>query len=154
MRGRLWAQTIALLFEGALVFAFSNSQSLGGSIAALVFFSLFVQAAEGTSYAIVPYIDPPNMGSVSGIVGAGGNVGAVCFGLGFRQLSYKSAFQIMGISIFVSCFLSIFINIKGHAGLLWGQDRLVDRETGELVNLKDQSTSRKSSSRNRDRDMA
>lgn len=62
MRGRLWAQTLLLLFEGGMVIIFANSNSLGGAIAILVFFSLFVQAAEGSSYGIVPYVDPPSTG--------------------------------------------------------------------------------------------
>ena len=133
MRGRLWAHAICLFMEGALVFAFSNTQSLGGSIAALVFFSMFVQAAEGTSYAIVPYVNPPFMGSICGIVGAGGNVGAVCFGLGFRELSYDKAFLIMGCSILISSLMTIGIRIPGHAGLLSGQDYRVDPETGKVL---------------------
>jgi len=139
MRGRLWAQTVCLLAEGAFVLVFANTSTLGGSIVVLVFFSLFVQAAEGTSFAIVPYMDPRNMGSIVGIVGAGGNVGAVCFGFGFRELNYASAFTIMGISILGSSLLSVFIHIRGYAGLLCGRDRHVDRETGELVKLTDQS---------------
>jgi len=47
----------------------------------IVIFSSFVQAAEGSSYGIVPYVNPPVTGSIDGIVGAGGNTGAVCFGL-------------------------------------------------------------------------
>mmetsp|Transcript_11592 Transcript_11592/g.25908 ORF Transcript_11592/g.25908 Transcript_11592/m.25908 type:complete len:459 (+) Transcript_11592:272-1648(+) len=133
MRGRLWTHTIFLFCEGALVLFFANSSSLGTAIIIMVFFSLFVQAAEGSSYAIVPYVDPPNMGSISGIVGAGGNVGAVAFGLGFRQLSYQEAFLIMGCSILVSSALSVFIHIKGYSGMLWGEEQLVDKETGSLI---------------------
>jgi MFS transporter, NNP family, nitrate/nitrite transporter len=49
MRGRLWAQTGMLLAEGAMVFVFSNSQSLPGALVSLVVFSIFVQATEGTN---------------------------------------------------------------------------------------------------------
>merc|ERR1712151_548353 len=98
MRGRILIQTICLM----------------------VIFSLFVQAAEGTSYGIVPYIDPPATGSIAGIIGAGGNTGAVCFGLGFRQLGYEKAFIVMGITIMASAVLSVFINIKGQSRLLCG----------------------------------
>jgi NNP family nitrate/nitrite transporter-like MFS transporter len=122
MRGRIIIHTVFLALEGALVLVFANTGTLAGSIVVLVFFSLCVQAAEGTSYGIVPYIDPPSTGSISGIIGAGGNTGAVGFGLGFRQLGYKSAFMIMGITILGSSFLSLFIVIKGHAGLIWGKD--------------------------------
>jgi NNP family nitrate/nitrite transporter-like MFS transporter len=137
MRGRLWMQTIFLILEGAFVLIFANTTSLAGSIATLVCFSLFVQAAEGTSYAIVPYVDPPNMGSVVGIVGAGGNAGAVAFGLAFRELDYASAFTIMGAFILCSSVLSLFIKIEGHAGILWGEDAIVDNETGKIIDVKE-----------------
>lgn len=101
---------------------------------------------------LVPYVKPQYMGSVIGIVGAGGNVGAVCFGLAFRQLPYKAAFMIMGIAAMVSSLLSIFINIRGHRSLLSGTDRRVNPETGELVSSKDTSSRSESrSSRRRDR---
>jgi MFS transporter, NNP family, nitrate/nitrite transporter len=86
MRGRLAVHTFALLAEGAMVLVFANSTSLAGSIVILVVFSTFVQMAEGTSYGIVPYVDPPNTGTISGIIGAGGNTGAVLFGMCFRRL--------------------------------------------------------------------
>lgn len=122
MRGRLVIQTVCLLVEGVMVLWFSVTKSLGLAIFILVIFSTFVQAAEGSTYGIVPYVDPPSTGSIAGIVGAGGNTGAVCFGLCFRQLNDKSAFQIMGFSILVSAVMSAFVCIKGHRGLLTGQD--------------------------------
>jgi NNP family nitrate/nitrite transporter-like MFS transporter len=123
MRGRIWVHTLCLAGEGALVIVFANTPSLGSAIAVMVFFSLCVQAAEGTSFAIVPYIDPPSTGSIAGIVGAGGNVGAVLFGLGFRNLpTYKQAFILMGGVILGSCVLSCLLFIKGHAGMICGKD--------------------------------
>ena len=48
------------------------------AVVALLFcFSVCVQAAEGLSFGIVPYISRPALGVVSGMVGAGGNSGAV-----------------------------------------------------------------------------
>jgi NNP family nitrate/nitrite transporter-like MFS transporter len=133
MRGRIIVQTVLLLIEGALVLVFANTSSLGGAIAVMIVFSLFVQAAEGSTFGIVPYVDPASTGSISGIVGAGGNSGAVGFGFGFRQLSYESAFVIMGATIMGSAALSIFINIKGHRGLFWGEDTLIEKEKAILV---------------------
>jgi len=126
MRGRIAAQTICLLIEGVLVLVFAQTDSLGAAIAVMVFFSLFVQAAEGSSFGIVPYIDPPATGAIAGIVGAGGNVGAVCFGLGFRNLEYKTAFQIMGYTILGSAVLSCVIFIKGQSGLFCGKEGAKD----------------------------
>ena len=85
MRGRLWLQTLSLLTEGALVIVFSKTLTLGGAIAAMIAFSIFVQAAEGSTYGIVPYVNPSVTGSVSGIVGAGGNVGGVGFAIHFSE---------------------------------------------------------------------
>jgi hypothetical protein len=39
----------------------------------------------------------------------------------------------MGGTIIASAFLSIFISIKGHRGLLHGEDLVVDQETGEII---------------------
>ena len=128
MKGRIAAHTLCLICEGALVLIFAQTGSLGAAIAVMVFFSLFVQAAEGTSYGIVPYIDPPATGSISGIVGAGGNTGAVCFGLGFRNLEYKTAFMLMGGVILGSSLLSVGIMIKGHSGLFCGEDAVKEDE--------------------------
>merc|ERR1719440_940302 len=43
----------------------------------MILFSLCVQAAAGLHYGVVPYVSRPALGIVSGMVGAGGNLGAV-----------------------------------------------------------------------------
>ena len=50
------------------------------------------------------------------------SVGAVCFGLGFRNLDYKDAFILMGSVIIVSVVPTAFIYIKGHSALFCGED--------------------------------
>jgi NNP family nitrate/nitrite transporter-like MFS transporter len=90
-----------------MVLIFAETKSLAGAIVVMVIFSLFVQSAEGSTYGIVSYVDPPSTGSISGIVGAGGNVGAICFGFCFRQMEYEKAFMTMGIVIFGAGILSI-----------------------------------------------
>jgi hypothetical protein len=64
-------------------------------------------------------VNPPITGSISGIIGAGGNTGAVVFGLFFRQYSAQFALLLMGAGILMSSILSIFIFIKGQPGLIW-----------------------------------
>lgn len=119
MKGRLLTQLVLLILEAVMIFIFSRSDSLAASIVTMVFFSAFVQACEGSTYGIVPYVDPPATGSISGIVGAGGNTGAVCFGLAFRQLpTYIQAFNIMAGTILGSAVLTCLIKIKGHSSLL------------------------------------
>ena len=122
MRGRILVQSFFLVAEGLLVFLFAQTGSLGLAILVMLFFSLCVQAAEGTTFGIVPYVDPAATGAISGVVGAGGNVGAVGFGLCFRQLEYEQAFNLMGAIVLASGLAGAFINIKGHAMLLCGSD--------------------------------
>jgi len=123
MRGRLIWQMICLAIEGMMVLIFASTKSLGLSIFILVIFSSFVQAAEGSTYGIVPYVKPVATGSIAGIVGAGGNTGAVCFGLGFRQLpEIKQAFNVMGFTILGSAVITLFVRIKGHRSVLGGED--------------------------------
>jgi NNP family nitrate/nitrite transporter-like MFS transporter len=141
MRGRIWVQTILLLVEGSLVFAFCNCDTLPGSIFTLIFFSIFVQACEGASYGIVPYVDRKHTGTVTGIVGAGGNAGAVAFGFGFRGLDSYTAFVIMGSTIIFSAFLSIFFNIRGHSSLLVPNTNVKPPQDLEFLSLDKEQTS-------------
>ena len=60
--------------------------------------------ANGANYAVVPFINKLAIGAVAGIVGAGGNVGAVMAGFLFKtsSLTYPQAFLILGGVIFVA----------------------------------------------------
>lgn len=127
MRGRLLVQAVCLVIEGALILVFANTKSLAGSIVVLVFFSTFVQAGEGSTYGIVPYVDPASTGSIAGIVGAGGNIGAVCFGFFFKYLETKPALHAMGYCVFGSAAMTALLAIKGHRGLVCGRDNDVVR---------------------------
>ena len=122
MQGRIIVHTLYLLAEGAILVIFSRVDSIAHAIITLVLFSCCVQAAEGTTFAIVPYVAPKALGSVSGVVGAGGNVGAVAWGLMFMfGDSGKTGYRNLGIIIMASALLSVFIKIKG-AGSLFGND--------------------------------
>ena len=122
MRGRLAWQSFLLIGEGISIFILAQCSTLGMAIFMMTVFGLLCQAANGSAYGIVPYINPPVTGSISGIVGAGGNLGAVGFGLGFRNLDEMQAFQLMGAVVILSGISCFFINIKGHRGLIFGQD--------------------------------
>jgi len=122
MRGRVLVQMMFLLLEGICIFIFAQMENLAASIVMLTIFSIFVQAAEGSTYGIVPYVNSKSVGAVAGIVGAGGPSGAVSFGLVFRQLDAKLAFNVMAGVVVVSGLLSSLITIKGHRGLLFGKD--------------------------------
>jgi NNP family nitrate/nitrite transporter-like MFS transporter len=87
-----------LLAEGLALMLFSRMTVLPLAIATMIVFSLFVQMSEGATFAVVPFINAKALGGVAGIVGAGGNAGAVAAGLLFRAdgLAAPDALFILG----------------------------------------------------------
>lgn len=76
LRGRVLFLTVILAVEGFMLSIFSMTTSLAIGMVFLIAFSLTVQMAEGATFSVVPFINKKAIGSISGIVGAGGNVGA------------------------------------------------------------------------------
>jgi len=54
-----------------------NKNIVGLTVFIMILFSICVQMAEGLHFGVVPYVSRPALGVVSGMVGAGGNAGAV-----------------------------------------------------------------------------
>ncbi|MEP5615907.1 MAG: MFS transporter, partial [Flavobacteriaceae bacterium] len=88
LKGRVYFLTMILAVEGIMLSIFSTTTSITIGIVFLVAFSLTVQMAEGATFSVVPFINKKAIGSISGIVGAGGNVGAF---LAAMLLKSKSA---------------------------------------------------------------
>jgi NNP family nitrate/nitrite transporter-like MFS transporter len=67
----------------------------------MIIFSTFVQMAEGATFAIVPFVNRRSLGSVAGIVGAGGPSGAVVAGFLFRSesMNTEQALLLIGIGV-------------------------------------------------------
>jgi MFS transporter, NNP family, nitrate/nitrite transporter len=80
LAARSWLLGALMLGEGAGLLWFSGAQTAGLAIVAMIAFGLFTHMACGATYALVPFIDRKALGGVAGIVGAGGNVGAVAAG--------------------------------------------------------------------------
>ena len=99
-RGLLLAWMIA--GEGLAMMIFSRMHWLPLAIASMMFMGLFVKMSNGANYSVVPFINRRALGGVAGIVGAGGNAGAVLAGFLFKtaSLTYSGAFLILGIVIF------------------------------------------------------
>ena len=76
LRGRVLFLSFILTIQGIMLISFSGATTLYLGITLLIAFSLSVQMAEGATFSVVPFINKKAIGSVSGIVGAGGNVGA------------------------------------------------------------------------------
>jgi NNP family nitrate/nitrite transporter-like MFS transporter len=94
--GKVNLLTILLLLEGIGIMLFAKSGSVGVAIAMMFFFGLCLKMANGATYSIVPFINPKAVGSVAGIVGAGGNIGAMLIGFLFKSMSYSQAFFYLG----------------------------------------------------------
>lgn len=76
LRGRVLFLAGILAVQGVMLMTFSTTTSIIVGIIFLILFSLSVQMAEGATFSVVPFINKKAIGSVSGIVGAGGNAGA------------------------------------------------------------------------------
>ena len=90
---------------------FSQVRGLYAAIVSLMLCGLFVHMAAGATFAVAPFFNRRAQGSVAGIVGAGGNVGAVLSGLLFKSggLSWPSAFFLMGAAVTLGSFASLCI---------------------------------------------
>ncbi len=99
--GKVLLLAILLLLEGAGIILFSKSGNLGIAICLMFFFGLCLKMANGATYSIVPFVNEKAVGSVAGIVGAGGNVGAVLMGFLFKSMDYAIAFLYLGAIVLV-----------------------------------------------------
>lgn len=116
MGSRKW--TMAILLGGMgigylMMGTVNNNWFLPVAIVLTMACSFFVQAAEGSTYAIVPLIKRRVTGQIAGNVGAYGNVGAVCYLTLYSVLPAGAAadrtfFQVLGIAGLVVGFLCAF----------------------------------------------
>ncbi|MEZ6053869.1 MAG: MFS transporter [Planctomycetaceae bacterium] len=98
LSGRVRWLFMVLFCEGLALMLFSRMNVLLLAIPSLIVFSLFVQMSEGATFSVVPFINKRALGSVAGIVGAGGNAGAVAAGFLFKSpaLTWPTALFILG----------------------------------------------------------
>merc|ERR1711998_538264 len=89
-----------------------NSGTVGLTVFVMICFSLFVQMAEGLHFGIVPYISRPAPGVCSGMVGAGGNMGAVISGQFIIGAGKKAPLD--------DGFIYLCIFFPGEGGILLG----------------------------------
>jgi NNP family nitrate/nitrite transporter-like MFS transporter len=114
LHARVYFLFAVLLLEGVFLVAFSQVGYLPLAIATMMLFSLFVQMSEGATFSVVPFINKKAIGSVSGIVGAGGNMGAVAAGFLFRSesLTYREALFFLGIAVIGISFASFGVRFN------------------------------------------
>ncbi|MBE1160696.1 MFS transporter [Dyella acidiphila] len=97
LAARSWLLGALMLGEGLGLLWFSAAQAADVAMGAMLAFGLFTHMACGATYALVPFVDRSALGGVAGIVGAGGNVGAVAAGLLLKSTgSVPHTFALLG----------------------------------------------------------
>lgn len=111
-----------LLLEGFGLIMFARAGSFDMAILSMISFALFLKMANGATYAITPFINQKNVGLVSGIVGAGGNVGGMLFGFLFKSksITYLQAFSYIGI---IAVCVAVIILLTKFSGSEVKEDR-------------------------------
>ncbi len=109
LRGRVRFLGMILFLEGLALMLFSQQTVLPIAVVTMMLFGVCVQMTSGATYSVVPFINRKALGSVAGIVGAGGNAGAVAAGFLFKSnsLSWPQALLILG-AIAATCSLVTF----------------------------------------------
>ncbi|KAF9354111.1 hypothetical protein BGX26_008072 [Mortierella sp. AD094] len=117
VQGRMLVHICILLLEGSFLVGFSFAiETLRSSLVVLVLFSFFVQAGCGTTFSLVPFVNPRSSGSVYGLIGAGGSAGSVLFNYVFKiyGTSYADAFRTIGYAVFTAALLTLLLQIQGR----------------------------------------
>ena len=111
LKGRIIILGIFLMLEGIGIMIFSSMDVLFWAIVTMLIFALFLKMSNGATYAVVPFINKKAMGAVAGIVGAGGNVGAVLAGFLFtsNDISYRESLFTIGIAVTVVSVISLLL---------------------------------------------
>ena len=104
-----------ILLEGVFLILLSQMNTAILAILVMTVFALFTHMACGATYALVPFIDRDALGGVAGIIGAGGNVGAVAAGFLLKgMLDIQTTLKILGglVVIAASCVLMIRFSVE------------------------------------------
>ena len=117
LNGRVKWLFIALFCEGLALLMFSQARTLAAGIPLLMLLGLFVKMSNGATYSVAPFINRKSLGSVTGIVGAGGNAGAVAAGFLFKSsaVTWPTALFILGVVITCSSFAILSVTFATEA---------------------------------------
>jgi len=127
MRGKGLLLAGVLLLEGAGLILFASSGNLTAAIISMLSFALFLKMSNGATYGIVPFINSKNVGMVSGIVGAGGNLGGMLFGFLFKSstITYVQAFTYIGVAVMVVSVIVLITRFQKQAVLKEAEEPMV-----------------------------
>ena len=107
---------VMMLGEGLGLLWFAHADSVTLAIVAMLSFGLFTHMACGATYALVPFIDRQALGGVAGIIGAGGNVGAVLAGFLMKGLGdVQQTLSMLGILVTISAVCAIAVRFAASS---------------------------------------
>ena len=130
LRGRTLFLGATLLVEGIALALFSRMDILPLAIAVMLVFSLFVQMSEGATFSVVPFVNQRALGAVAGIVGAGGNAGAVAAGFLFRMESLSTEMALLYLGAIVTVASSLTLVVRFSPEREREERRAMDRALG------------------------
>jgi len=110
---------VLILGEGLGLLWFAHAGTAAVAIVAMVVFGLFTHMACGATYALVPFVDRKALGGVAGIVGAGGNVGAVAAGFLMKGMGdVQQTVTLLGLFVTASalCAIAVRFSAEHQAG--------------------------------------
>jgi NNP family nitrate/nitrite transporter-like MFS transporter len=99
---KAWIHVCGLL-TGALLILIGllDPHHLGTMVGLVVLMAVFHEAGNGANFALVPHVYPYANGVLSGLTGAGGNLGGVVFAIIFRFMdngtNYAKGFWVIGV---------------------------------------------------------
>lgn len=116
MGSRKWTMAVLLIAMGIgflMMGMINSSWFLPLAVVVTMMCSFFVQASEGSTYAIVPLIKRRVTGQIAGSVGAYGNVGAVAYLTIYSLMpsgppADRTFFQMLGVAGLIVGFLCVF----------------------------------------------
>jgi NNP family nitrate/nitrite transporter-like MFS transporter len=104
---------VLMLGEGLGLLWFSQTTNVTMAIVAMLAFGLCTHMACGSTYALVPFVNPKALGGVAGIVGAGGNVGAVLAGFLMKATGdVRQTLMILGGAVLVAALCAIGVRFS------------------------------------------
>ncbi|WP_454727621.1 MULTISPECIES: MFS transporter [Cupriavidus] len=107
---------VLILGEGLGLLWFAQAHSVVAAVAAMLAFGLFTHMACGATYALVPFIDRKALGGVAGIIGAGGNVGAVAAGFLMKGLggNLQQTLTVLGATALISALCAVAVRFSAE----------------------------------------
>jgi MFS transporter, NNP family, nitrate/nitrite transporter len=108
--GRVDLLFLLILAEGVGLLVFSQMTDAAHALVAMLVFGLFTHMACGATYSLVPFVNRNALGGVAGIVGAGGNVGAVAAGFMVKGAdSIQYALLVLGSIVAASALCALAV---------------------------------------------